>query len=550
MKYLRLVGTLIPGVLGSDGFGPGGRTFRGRPDLKFRLPALAVLAVVLTLAWFVLLSFYNGVVNIGYQLMRRPEAVFFAAALLGWLVLFFAALPAARALFLDRAHNELLRSLPYHPLGLTLARFAALWLLLLPVELFVLLPALAEYLRARAFDGSVLAGLAVNIILVPIAPAALSLGLVTALRRVPGYPRRAAVVEAAGAALIVLGLAAGQAALQNSLAAHSRIEGLPFPVQAAIFLGHLMSALPPAAWASSAFRPGAELSSALLCLGFALAFAAAAVWLQARDFRSEGGPVRRSAGARGRAGRPPAVRGSVLASLLLRETATLRSVPGLAAEAVLRLLALPAFLLLYALAGPREATEALSGFVSSSHWAALAAIGLTLFLVDVSFLAATAVSREGRNLAASLTLPLDGALQVKAKFLFLLLLSLPPAGLAVSLVYAVFRVPAETLVCTVPGVAAYFTLSVTVGLFLDLRRPGIARSGGFIRQSPSTVLAAAAGAVALAFLGFVAGGALAAGMSPLAVGFLAVVLLTAADIALVPRLFRYARRRYAGGLEA
>ncbi|MBN2350962.1 MAG: hypothetical protein JXD23_00225 [Spirochaetales bacterium] len=550
MRFLRLVGTLFIAALDSDRYGPVGRARRRRPDLNFRLPALAVLAIVLTLSWFLLLSFYSRVIDIGHQLMRRPDAVFFAAALVGWLVLFFAALPAARSLFLDPVANDLFRSLPFHPTGLSLVRFAALWLLLVPVELFVFLPALTGYLRAAAFDGSVLLGCVVSVALVPAAPAALAVALVTALRRVPGYPRRAAPVEAAGAAAAVLLLAAVQVALQSSLAGYTRIGGLPFQAQAALFLGNLMSAIPPAAWTAEAFRPGSEIVSALLFLGFALVPAAAAVWLAARAFRADAGVVRRAVRAPTRAGRPPVVRGGALQSLLLREASLLRSGPGLAAEAALRLLALPAFLLLYALAGPREATAALSGFISSSRWAALAAIGLTLFLVDASFLAATAVSRESRFLGLSLTLPIDGALQIKAKFYFLLLLSLPPAALAMSLVYVVFRVPAETLVCAVPGAAAYFVLSVTGGLFLDLRRPGTAPPGRFIRQTPSTVLAAAAGAAALAVLGFVAGGALEAGMSPLAAGFLVVVVLAAVDMAIVPRLFRYARRRYAGGLEA
>jgi hypothetical protein len=548
MRFVRLVGSLLVGSLGFSGCRVRPREWR-RSDLKFGLPALAVSAAGLTAVWLILQAFYARIVATGF-ILRRPDVVFFTSALFGWLVLFFAALAAARSLFLIPADNELLRSLPCRPVTLSLARFIALYILLLPLELYLFLPALVSYLRYAAAGWSLAAGIAAQVLCVPLFPAALAACLSAALRRLPRFSRWAAPLEIAGVTFLVLLLAALETALQHALVGVNRASDLIFPVQLAIFLGRLMEVIPPAAWLASAFRPGEAPVSLLFSLLFAFAFAALAVWLAARSFEKDGAPRRRWTARAGRPGRSPAGRASPFVALMFREWSLFLTRPGLAFRAVLRLLALPAFLLCFAAAAPRETIAVFSAFVSSSPWAALAVIGLLLLLSDVSFLAATGFSREGRLFGVSLTVPLDGALQLKAKLAFLLCLSLPPSGLALALVYLLFPVPLETLVCAVPGVAAFLVFSVSAGLYLDLRRPSFSRGPSLFGQNTAAVLALAAEAATLAILGAVAAGALAAGCGALAAGFLCVTLLAAADILLLPRLFRYASARYARELEA
>jgi ABC-2 type transport system permease protein len=549
VKFIRLTLSLLADTLGVTGLKSRAREWGDRRELPSRLPVLVILAGALTLAWIFLLAFYTNIIKTGYFL-RRPEIVFSIAALLAWIVLFLAALPAARSLFLVPRENELMRSLPFRPPAVALARFVALFVILLPLELFVFLPALIVFLRFTTPDARVIGGIAASVILVPLFPAALALALVLSLRRLEHFSRRAVFVEVAGMAVVALLLAAAQNALQHALFDLNRGNGLIFPVELAIFLGRLREVVPPAAWASSVFRPGEEIVSALLMLGFGAAAAALAVFFAVRVFPADAErPAGRMKSVRPAPALPRLVKHSSLA-FVFRELKLLAGQPGLLFEAALRLLVLPLFLVVYAVAGPKELTALFIGFVSTSPWAALAAIGGLLFLIDISFLAATGLSREGRLFAVSLTLPVDGAFQTKARFAFLLLLSLPPAALSLALVYLLFPVRPETLVCAVPGVIAFFVFSIAVGMFLDLRRASFPRGGQPLAQNSAAVLALAIAVAALALLGAITAFALAVGLSPLAAGFLAVTLLAAADIVLLPRLFRYAGRRYAGGLEA
>jgi hypothetical protein len=142
-----------------------------------------------------------------------------------------------------------------------------------------------------------------------------------------------------------------------------------------------------------------------------------------------------------------------------------------------------------------------------------------------------------------------GDLQVKAKLVFILLLSLPPVGLTLALIYYIFQLPLETLVFTVPGIVAYLIFSFCTGIFIDLKRPYFSS----IRtewQNNNIVIAFVVQTFCLAVVGLIAWTAALLGMSPFAVALLVIELVAAADLFILPRLFRYANRRYLSGIEA
>jgi hypothetical protein len=510
--------------------------------------------IILVIGWLFLDAFYWNVITT-VNLIKRTEIVFFIAILLSWIVCFLAGIHPARERFSCSPEDELWKGLPVSPLVRALAGVTAMFLLVLPLHLFLYLPALFVYLRFMPHDARWVAGAAAGVFLVPVAPVMLSVAVALALRRFPRFSRRGLAVEIVFVILVVGLLALGQTTLQSALVKASQGDGLIFPVKLSFFLGDVARTVPPADWLASVFRPGEEplnfMGGFLFCLVLSVPVVAWAARSMGRAAAATPLPpplearLRQNTHARGMGMTPR----RLMAALVLREGKLLFAQSSLVFEATLRLLILPAFLILYLAIGSKDFTTIVVSVITSSPLFTIIAVCLLFFLFDISFLAATGLSREGRIAALSISLPVDGGVQAKAKVLFLLLLSLPPAILTLTLIYVLFPVPLETLVCAVPGLAAYLLFSITIGLLFDYRRPVLQTSRPVFRQNANTVMTLAVETALLSLLGVLCGGALLVGVSPLAAAFLCVQVLILIDLVILPRLFRYAARRHRQGWE-
>jgi ABC-2 type transport system permease protein len=467
------------------------------------------------------------------------------------IIIFFAVIPLAFSLFHHREENELFLSLPVSRPFLTAARFTVLFLMILPLHVVISLPAFAAYLAYTAAGARLFLGIVEFCLLAPVFPLTLALALTLGIRRLRHPERWNAAVETASIVLVFSLLVFFQLVLQRALIGIKNNETI-YLIQLADFLAGLMRSFPPASWAAATFLQQSGVSSLLFSFLLTAALFVPVFIFACREARtSDEIRVRRAEGKP--AGlRPAWIFPGVLPQLVYREWKLLISQSGTVFETIVRLLALPALLLIYGIAGPREYTDILIAFATSSPAATIAVIGILFLLLDISFLAATALSREGESFALSLSLPLGGAQAVKAKLIFLLLLALLPAALLLVVIYLFLGFPAETLVYSVPGIISFLIFSFCVSIYFDLRRPAFSRMRPVqaVRWNANTVTAFALQATSLAGFGFIAWLLSAAGMNPFAVAIFVVEIIAAIDLIVFPRLLSYAGRRYEYELEA
>jgi ABC-2 type transport system permease protein len=555
MKSLALARATLRGTtwISSDGLRE-----LARKDRLWVLPLAGLgILVGLGVVEYMVIGVYRSLLAAG-SAAGHPEMLIFYGLLGSWAFMFVTAIPLALSVLYYSKDLAMLLVLPVRPLAIVLAKLLLLYCYCLPVNLVLFVPALWLFIGATGWSLAAVASGFASLFVLPVLPLALATLLVLGLMKVVNLSRYRVALEVSGMALGIVLVIGFQVMLSRTTLA--TLEG-GAPQALAGFPGLFDAAsrvFPPAAWAARGFVAGSGPIAVLLSILVTAAALALALVLAPVNFlrdvteRRERGSARRRAGAKAselivRASVPR----SVVRRLVGREWSILSSNSTFIFEAIGELLVLPLLLAVYGLILPKQMLAQVMQFISAMPALGPALMGVLVLMTSLTTVSSTSVSREGPRMALSLSIPVPGRTQVKAKLLFHLLFFTTAYLADLAIVWVLFRFPPASLVYMVPGGVALQIVAFTLSIFFDLKKPFLnwthpqqamknninAMSG--IGSSAAVVAIVTVPGVLLALKGvdaFLVGcGAAAAGI------ILAAILL--------PRVLAFADRQYGGGLE-
>lgn len=384
---------------------------------------------------------------------------------------------------------KLLVPLPIRPGEIILAKFLGImageYLTIAPL----VLPGLVVYGLGADVAWTYVPFALVIYLLLPVLPLVISSLFSLALMRVASFGRNRDFWRVAGA------LAGVALAVVFQYLGRFGGEGGPFVVgadqveqaqqlleQRGALVQSLGRYLPTSLWATEALRAGAPawgVGGFLLFLAVALASLLLLLWAAEKLFLGglEGGTaegrsrrlraeelVRQAGAAR-----------SPLMALVLREVRLLNRTPSFLMTAILPVVLVPLFSLLPLIQEPGLRELIAAGRETAAAHPALpaAAMGAVGFLNAFSSLAATAVSREGRYFWISRSMPVPAHLQVRAKVVHCLLVSLLNLVVVLGLLQFFGLLRVTTLVYVVVGGLLVSATATYVSLVPDLLRPNL-----------------------------------------------------------------------------
>ncbi|MCX7039262.1 MAG: hypothetical protein NT005_09060 [Spirochaetes bacterium] len=552
MRMLSLAKATLRGTtwISSDGLRE-----LARKERLWVLPLAAVGGLAVLGGYiFMLVGVYRGLLAAGTA-AGHPELLMFYALMGSWAFIFVTAIPLALSVLYYSTDLRLLLTLPVRPRDIVAAKGSLLYLYCLPVNLVFLVPALWVYLSSVGVSLPAALSAVVHLLLSPLFPLALASLLVLALMKAVNLSRFRVAFEVAGMVLgiaLVLGLQVLLSRTAMASLSGGTFEALNrFPD----LYGAMARALPPLAWAANGFVAGAGPAPLLVSLLATGAVIAVVMLLAPIDFL-RGATERRDIGAKRRAASGAAslalaASSPLSSSLLRREWAILSSNSTSLFEAFAEMLILPLLLGVYSILIPKQYLGPAMQFITGSPLIGLILMGVLVSMTSLTTVSATSLSREGRLFSLSLTMPVSGRTQVKAKLLLHMLLFTTAYLVDLVICRIVFRYPLVSLVFLIPGGVALQVAGFVIGIFFDLKRPLLKwthpQQAMKSNSNAGVGIGVSFGLVAL--LGAPSALLVLRGASPFLVGcgVAAVGIVLAAT--LLPALLSYADRRYGGGLE-
>jgi ABC-2 type transport system permease protein len=503
---------------------------------------------------FMLVSSYSGLLAVGIA-SGSPGLLFLYAVLGSWVFIFVTALPLALSVLYYSRDSRLLLTLPLHPAGIVGAKAVLLYLYCLPVNLVVLGPAIVVYAVRFGVTGAFAAAAVIHLVISPLLPLALAVLLVLALMKAVNLSRFRVGLEAAGMALGLV-MVVGLQVLLSRTTMRSMMSGTFESLgQLPNLTAGISGALPPVAWAARGFTGPLPVLHDLLSILVSAALTGA--WLLiapvnfTQDIAERGESRRERAAVSGAEAGRMLRRRSLLMSLLLREWSVLTSNSGFIFEAAAELLILPLVLGVYSLILPRQVLAPAMGFINSSPFTGLILMAVIVLMTNITAVTSTSLSREGRLFALSLTVPVSGRDQLKAKLGLHVALFLPAYLLDLAVVYAVFRIPARYLAFLIPAGPIFLVAGFITGIFLDLKHPLLSWTHPQQAMKQNMNVVGSMGGIfgLLLLLGAPTALLVLRGVDPFLMGCLFPVLPLVLDILLLPRVLSFGDRQYGGGLE-
>jgi len=554
MRMLSLAKATLRGTtwISSDGLRE-----LARKERLWVLPLAAVGGLAVLGGYiFMLVGVYRGLLAAGTA-AGHPELLMFYALLGSWAFIFVTAIPLALSVLYYSTDLRLLLTLPVRPRDIVAAKGSLLYLYCLPVNLVFLVPALWLYLSSVGVSLPAALSAVVHLLLSPLFPLALASLLVLALMKAVNLSRFRVAFEVAGMALgiaLVLGLQVLLSRTAMASLSGGTFEALNrFPD----LYGAMARALPPLAWAANGFVAGAGPAPLLVSLLLTAAAVVVILLLAPIDFlrgateRRESGATRRAAPGAAPLSFAPSAPRSVASSLLRREWAILSSNSTSLFEAFGEMLILPLLLGVYSILIPKQYLGPAMQFITGSPLIGLILMGVLVSMTSLTTVSATSLSREGRLFSLSLTMPVSGRTQVKAKLLLHMLLFTTAYAVDLVICRIVFRYPLVSLVFLIPGGVALQLAGFVIGIFFDLKRPLLkwTHPQQAMKSNSNAAVGIGVSFGLVALLGAPSALLVLRGASPFLVGcgVAAVGIVLAAT--LLPALFSYADRRYGGGLE-
>lgn len=554
MKPLALARATLGGTtwLSTDGLRE-----LSRKDRLWVLPlAGAGILVGVGMLVYMVVGVYRSLLATG-QALGHPELVLFYGLLGSWAFLFITAIPLALSVLYYSSDLRLLMTLPVRPLEIVGAKGFLLYCYCLPVNLVLLVPALWLYVGAAGWSSAVILSTLSGLFLLPVLPLSLALLLVLGLMKVVNFSRFRVALEVAGMTLGIVLLIGLQIVLYRATIASAMQGGQPQALAGFTDIYSSMErALPPVAWAAKGFVVGSGPVPVLLSLLATAALLAIALVLAPVNFlhdvmerREAGGERRRAIGGAFTAAR--SAPRSVVRRLMGREWSLLVSNSTFIFQAVAELLVLPLILVVYSFIIPKQYLGMAMQFITAMPVLSLAAMGVLVLMTSLTTVSSTSLSREGPRMALSLSIPVSGRTQVKAKLYFHLLFFSTAYLVDLAIIWILFRFPLISLSFMVPGGIALQIAAFVVGISFDLKRPLL--SWTHPQQAMKNSINAMSGiGISTAMVVVIFGPAIFLALkavNPFLLGCCAAGVGMALAALLIPRLLSFADKQYSGGLE-
>lgn len=520
-------------------------------DRLWLLPmALAGAAVGAGSVVFMLLGSYRSLMTAGLA-TGYPEFLFFNALLVSGLFIFILSIPSALAKVYHSRDADLLFSLPLPPGRIVLSKTALLYGAFLPLHLLFFLPAVYVYLEAVTPEPSFILPVILQSLIAPLAPLVLGMTGASFLSGGSGLSRHRVLVEVSGMAMLTAALVAFQSILSRRMMAG--MQGLALDPES-LFIRLTtasLKALPPLAWGARSLT--GNLASLALSAVFTTALTVVGIRFQSgristvliRHREAAFKTKRRSGGRKAFKPRSP------LKTLFFREWSVLSSTSTFLFEAAGEALILPLMLVIFSVMIPREILTLVKDSLDGLGFKGLIIFDLLLAFLSINTISSTSLSREGPSFALSLTLPLSGRQQLRAKLLFHLAVFLPSLVTDIVILTVLLNLPISTLIYLFPGGFAALILNFALTISVDLKNPMLTWTNPqqAMKQNLNTLTGLGLSVATLILTAGIGLGFYFSGFSETISGLITALILFPAAFLFLKRAQRLADRTYSGVIE-
>ncbi|HUX11782.1 MAG TPA: hypothetical protein VMW87_02070 [Spirochaetia bacterium] len=404
----------------------------------------------------------------------RPELSLLAAIFTDWALTLVVSFPIAISLLYFSHDTKLLLSLPIPPKRIVAANYLLLYAYTLPVQVLVLAPAFIIYLAAQGITLSGIVGALTVMLTGSLPPLALSVMLVLALTRAINISRHRVALETSGMVLLILMLIFFQVAASRSMMSSVSAAG-PTAAMRSLAAGLISigGSIPPLLWGAVGPRSPALLLP-FAAVGAVMTLAAALLvnhgYLSQMMSRGEFAARKASRGSATRIGgilrRRP-----VMWALVYRELTILSSNSTFLVEVAGEVVILPLVLVIFTLVTPAEVLSGAVPVIRGFPFTVSIVLGVLTLMAGFNTVSATAISREGKSVGLSLSLPLSGRQQIGGKRACFFLLFGPAFILNVLIAAILLRLGMVNTISLIAAGIPVLDLIFAISIATDLRRP-------------------------------------------------------------------------------
>ncbi len=501
---------------------------------------------------FMLISNYQAMLTAGV-IAGKPETVLLVASAAASFMLFFVSVPIALSVFFQSKENRLLLSLPVSVYDIIISKSAYIYIFTQPINLFFFIPAVVVYLQWAGPGVMPILAALFTVIFQPLIPICIAAAAAALLSKLSGRGKHKSLLEIAGMLTGVILIVAIQTLWSRQL-----MEGDTAAIAALLnrYIGMLEKTFFISRFAAVSIGKGSILYALLYAATSAAVFCGVFLLMSRlilNALRSAGqtASVRKKRRADSRSTQKHHLQflkhSTPGAALMLREWRILSSNSTFLFEAAGELLVLPIILIVFSFSMPDEYMSQIMPFFNGFPAAPLLVFAALVLFSTINSIASTSISREGRSINLSKSIPVSGREQVLAKLYFQLALFCGSWLLNIIIMFAIFRFPAAHLLYLLPGGPAFIMIGFALGLGIDLSRPvlnwdnpqqAMKQNMNVLAGMGMSLLPAIAGAA-------VGSGLYLAGLPVVLIGLIITLAAAAAAILLLKRLLGTADRRYA-----
>ena len=555
-------------ILGLTFLSPGSRKEMARQGRRWILPvAIGGIGVGGASYLFILIKLYQRILALGMQ-TGHPEMLLVYALLLSWIFIFIINISIALSVLYFARDTEMLLSLPVTSLSIIEAKILLISLYILPIHLFLMLPALSIYTNILLKTGGgfslhlILLWL-VGVLVVPIVPLSLSIIFTMLLTKIANLSRYKTAVEIVGGILALSLVLIFQLFITRATTGSINSGYFSNLTQLPNIYNNLTGALPFLKWFYNTPVVFSLLSFILLWLSIVTVQSTFLYDLTRGKETYNKKPKKRYNKSEILSGKfsqklsrawPLAEQNlkpsTTIKALIKREWAILTSNSTFLFEGVSEVLLVPVIFIVFGLfAGGNNTLSKIRYLLtipSISSIAGLIVLGIVTFMTGLNGISATSISREGKTFSLSLTLPISGKTQIAAKWIFHLIIFVPAFLIDSLLFLLLFGIPFGSLIFIIPASLAITTLFFIVSITMDLKRPTLKWSHPqqAMKQNLNTLASMGITLGIILVFGGLGWLALRNGVNPLVIGLTIVAICGIADVILMPVLYRYGERRY------
>ncbi|MFP4383684.1 MAG: putative ABC transporter permease subunit [Spirochaetia bacterium] len=480
-----------------------------------------------------------------------PELMFFISILAAWVFVFFLGIPVTLSALYFSRDLKMLIPLPIKPYQLSAMKTGLIFFYTVPIFLVLFIPAAAVYLaEARGSFGFWFSGVIIALT-GAVVPTMLSILFTSLLMRLVNLTRYKVFMEVLGMFLALGVIILIQVGLSGSFMQAASGEAAAVPARIAEAMKGTLNALPPAAWGAEALLGGKFV---LPLLGFLAA--AAAIFIPTMLLLNRS--LIKEAGRRQDSSRRPKRKGQMIypsrrkiTAMLDREWRILSSNSTFIFEGIGEILIFPILLTVFGIMYKTMPGDLMGSLREQVPFLGLAVFGGLILFTCITTVSSTSLSREGKNFTLSLSLPMTGRENLKAKMIFHIIFFYPSFLLNTLLVYILLKLNPSELFYFIPGGIVLIGATFLGDIFFDLKRPLL--TWNHPQQAMKQNMNALAGmGMSILIIGVFAGIGvllLSAGLSTVLTGLIITGAALLAFLIFYPVLASYADRRYLQELE-